>query len=84
MSKLSRLEKSKLKEAYRLLANVKKSNDKDIDSIQDFIHNQFPVNCPNKDEEGTLTAARKHYEVENDAMIKCFEIMDELIEHFEC
>ena len=81
MSKITDLEKEKLAELYRILAPVKNSLTDNEDSIQEFIHQQFEVTT---EEPETLDAARKHFEIEQPAMEKAFDIVEMLVSHFNC
>ena len=80
MSKISRLEKSKLAELYKILAPIKNSHTDNSDSIDDFIFNQFTVTT---DEKETLESARRHFEIEKEAMLEAFDIVNLLVEHFD-
>ena len=84
MSKLSRLEKSELAELYKVLAPVKKSYTDNSDNIDDFIFNQFGVSCDDEEDMAALKIAREHFKIESKAMIEAFEIIDRLVEHFDC
>ena len=80
MSKITDLEKQKLAELYKILAPVKNSYTDNQDSIQDFIHKQFEITT---DEPETLEAARKHFEIEQEAIEKAFDIVNMLVMHFD-
>ena len=80
MKNLSRLEKQKLAEAYRILAPIKNSHTDNSDSIDDFIFDQFKIKT---DEVETLKAARNHFKIEKEAMLEVFDIIELLIEHFD-
>lgn len=80
MSKITDLEKEKLAELFKILLPVKDSLNDSEDSIQDFIHKQFEITT---DEPETLEAARKHFEIEQEAMEKAFDIVNMLVMHFD-
>lgn len=80
MSKITTLEKKKLAELYKLLVPVKNSHTDNSDSIDDFIFQQFDITT---DEAETLNSARKHFEIEKDAMLEAFDIVEMLVEHFD-
>ena len=80
MSKITNLEKQKLAELYKILAPVKNSHTDNSDHIDDFIHQQFDITT---DEEETLNSARKHFEIEKEAMLDAFDIVKMLVEHFD-
>ena len=83
MSKISKLEKSKLAELYKILAPVKNSDTDNSDNINDFIFNQFEVVVSDEGDKMVLESARKHFEIENKAMLEVFDIVTLLIEHFD-
>ena len=80
MSKITNLEKQKLAELHKILAPVKNSHTDNSDSIDDFIFQQFDIET---EEAETLAAARKHFEIEKDAMLEVFDIVNMLVEHFD-
>ena len=84
MSKLSKLEKSELAKLYKLLADVKNSDTDNSDNINDFIFEQTEVSVKDKGDLMELASARKHFEIENSAMKDTFDIVERLVEHFDC
>lgn len=82
MSELTNLEKQKLAELYKTLVPVKNSNLDNSDNINDFIFKQFEVSVEDEGDKAVLESARRHFEIENDAMEKAFDIVEMLIEHF--
>jgi len=80
MKSLSKLEKQKLAELYKILAPVKNSYTNNSDSIDDFIYEQFEIKT---DEDSTLRKARVHFELEKKVMIEAFDIVELLVEHFD-
>ena len=84
MSKLSSLEKSELAKLYKLLAPVKNSDNDNSDNINDFIFEQIEVSVKDKGDLMVLASARKHFEIENAAMKDAFDIVERLVEHFDC
>jgi len=77
---ISKLEKQKLAELYKILVPVKNSHTDNSDSIDDFIFNQFSVTT---EEKATLETARKHFEIEKEAMLEAFDIVNLLVDHFK-
>lgn len=84
MSKISELEKLELARLYKLLAPVKNSYAENSDNINDFIFEQIEVSVKDKGDVMVLASARKHFEIENAAMKDAFDIVERLVDHFDC
>ncbi|MCJ8293427.1 MAG: hypothetical protein MJK15_03390 [Colwellia sp.] len=80
MKTLSRLEKQKLAELYKILAPVKNSHEHNSDSINDFIFGQSEIRTG---DELTSKTTRNHFEIENKAMLEAFDIVEMLVDHFD-
>lgn len=82
MKTLSRLEKQKLAELYKILAPIKNSHTDNSDNICDFIYEQFEIKTDDEGDMMVLKSARKHFEIESKAMLEVFDIVELLVEHF--
>ena len=83
MRLLSRLEKQKLAELYKILVPVKNSHSDNSDNINDFIFKQFEISTEDDGDKAVLDIARKHFEIESKAMLEAFDIVNLLVEHFD-